>query len=163
MIDRLHLELWSKPEFALDKAHIQYWLDALHEGDRGWLADGLGVAGKGTVDQWFSTRGFSSTALMGIKNLMTLDLLKSKAIQRPTMLPPGDETALIPLTTGVFEKVELARSLVGNPTRPQFYASAIEEYADRLIAEDPTLATPTTREIKQLAQEWRLNEEAGEG
>lgn len=157
-VKTLNLQLWSQPTFALEKEHIQFWLESLHEGDRSWLATALGSSSKSTVDQYFSTRGFSDTAIAGIKNLMRLDHLEAQA---SLSTPAADETAMIPMTTGQFERVEQARSLVGNPPRPQFYANAIEEYVDRLLDHDPSLAHPTPEERQQMAARgysWALNE-----
>lgn len=106
----------------IDKVLVTDWLKK-HGRDREWLALQCN-AEIGTVNSWFSTRGFSDSALATIDKLMQLDELASKQ--------PADETGLIQFTTAEFERLEKARVAVGAPPRPQFYRDAILQYVEEL-------------------------------
>jgi hypothetical protein len=113
----------------LDKVKITEWLKQ-HSRDREWLADQCG-AEIGTVNSWFSTRGFSDAALATIDKLMQLDALRAKQ-----SAPVEDETALIQFSAGEFERIERARLAVGSPERPVFYRDAIISYVDEVLVDE---------------------------
>lgn len=102
----------------LTKRGIIQWLRS-HNRDRTWLAAQCGVS-DGTVNNWFS-RGLSNAALATIAALMKLDRKSSQ-----------DESSLVKFSTGEFERIETARSLVGNPPRPVFHRNAIIKFVDDL-------------------------------
>lgn len=110
----------------LDKVTILDWLKR-HGRDREWLAEKCN-AEMGTVNSWFSTRGFSDSALATIEVLMQLDAVKADGTNAP------DETGLIELTTGEFERIEKARELTGFETRPEFYREAILKFVEEIEA-----------------------------
>lgn len=106
----------------IDKVSVTDWLKH-HGRDREWLALQCN-AEIGTVNSWFSTRGFSDSAQATIDKLMKLDEI---AANHPT-----DETGLIQFTAAEFELLEKARAAVGAPSRPQFYRDAILQYVEEL-------------------------------
>ena len=133
---------------TLTKSQIQDWLDANHAGDRNWLAERTGNS-PGTVSHWFSSRGFSDSALAAIARLMELDQCSHGGA--------SNEADLISFTTGEWERLETAREAVGSPPRPQFYRDGIMRYVDLIDADDDALEGSLTRETPKVAE----GEEAG--
>ena len=137
----------------LDKRTITDWLKK-HSRSREWLAEKCG-AEIGTVNSWFSTRGFSDAALATIRALMELD---EQANPSAT-----DDGGLIHFSTSEFERIERARVAVGSPTRPQFYHDAIVEYVKEIEAMEGRLTDgPARVEIAMAAEDEKAGPVAEE-
>lgn len=95
---------------------IRDWLDSTGR-DRFWLAEQIGST-KGTVDQWFSKRGFPEYAVKIIERLQS---------DAGTTTDP--DVALVTFTLAEFEEIDRARRLAGYLTRREFYRDAIIEKA----------------------------------
>lgn len=136
-------------EAPLTKENIRAWLESIGK-DRAWLAEQCGTE-KGTVDSWFSKRGFPDTALATIRLLM-------RQHNRGAEGSPTD-TGLIQFTVTEFERIEAARKALLFETRPPFYRAAILDYLDRYEAENgkldtsmvpaPTVAEPLPRAAEE--------------
>lgn len=111
----------------ITKVQIQDWLKR-HGRDRLWLAKQCGVA-EGTVDHWFSARGFSDAALATIRLLMERDSGSGCVIETTAELGP------LAFSAAEFEQLERARALVGSPPRLKFYRDALMQYIARLEQE----------------------------
>lgn len=114
------------PMRVIDKVQVTNWLKR-HGRDRQWLAEKC-HAEIGTVNSWFSTRGFSDAAKASISALMELDEIKESG--------PGNDVGSVQFTADEWEKVEMARAVVGNPPRPVFYHNAIMAFVERLQTEE---------------------------
>lgn len=114
---------------------IRDWLDATGH-DRFWLAQQLSST-KGTVDQWFSKRGFPDYAIKIIEHL-------KKEIGPE--LEEDDDVPNISFTLREFELIEQARNFAGYLTRREFYRDAIIEKARTQIAIKAGIIEALTRD-----------------
>jgi hypothetical protein len=114
----------------MQKEQIEKWLSDLGK-DRQWLAEQCGTSVR-TVESWFSKRGFTTAALKQIERL-----------HRETTAAP-DGRFRVSFDTEEFERIDAARKIIGEPSRPNFYRTAIIDCADRILAaEAEANGTPT--------------------
>ena len=106
----------------INKETVLEWLKTRGR-SREWLSERCG-AEMGTVNSWFSTRGFSDAAVAAIRLLMELDDQSAAN----ALADPG----MIQFTLSEFERIERARLAVGSPPRPKFYHDAIVNYIDHI-------------------------------
>lgn len=107
------------PEPLPTSDEIRDWLDRINR-DRFWYAEQVGAT-KGTVDSWFSTRGFPKWAL-----LHTAKLMREAS--------PAGELGKLNFTTTEFDSIEKARHRAGYLSRKEFYRDAILEKVRAILS-----------------------------